>query len=128
MPAKSQAQRAYLNAHFGHGWVKEHGFDNKGKLPAHVRKGKAVKEKMLGEVSERGGKADQEAGEGRRSESMARQGEVGGHLEKAMHHLSKAIKSHKASHKAHHRGGKGHKKRGHAKARGHSVPRGVGHY
>lgn len=38
MPAKSQAQRAYLNMHFGHAWVKEHGFDNKGKLPAHVGK------------------------------------------------------------------------------------------
>ena len=36
MPAKSQAQRAYLNAKFGHAWVKEHHFDNKGKLPAHV--------------------------------------------------------------------------------------------
>jgi hypothetical protein len=37
MPAKSQAQRGYLNAKFGHGWVVEHGFDNKGRLPAHVR-------------------------------------------------------------------------------------------
>lgn len=36
MPAKSQAQRAYLNAHFGHAWTKEHHFDNKGKLPGHV--------------------------------------------------------------------------------------------
>lgn len=35
-PAVSQAQRAYLNAHFGHAWVKRHHFDNKGKLPAHV--------------------------------------------------------------------------------------------
>lgn len=38
MPAKSQAQRAYLNSKFGHAWAKEHGFDNKGKLPAHVKK------------------------------------------------------------------------------------------
>lgn len=38
MPARSQAQRAYLNAKFGHAWVKAHHFDNKGKLPAHVRK------------------------------------------------------------------------------------------
>ena len=38
MPAKSQAQRAYLNAKFGHAWVKEHHFDNKGKLPKHVGK------------------------------------------------------------------------------------------
>lgn len=40
MPAKSQAQRAYLNAKFGHAWVKEHGFDNRGKLPGHVKKAK----------------------------------------------------------------------------------------
>jgi hypothetical protein len=38
MPAKSQAQRGFLNAEFGHAWVKQHGFDNKGKLPAHVVK------------------------------------------------------------------------------------------
>lgn len=38
MPAKSQAQRAYLNKKFGHDWVKRHGFDNKGKLPGHVGK------------------------------------------------------------------------------------------
>jgi hypothetical protein len=38
MPAKSQAQRAYLNMKFGHAWVKDHGFDNKGKLPQHVAK------------------------------------------------------------------------------------------
>jgi hypothetical protein len=36
MPAKSQAQRAYLNQKFGHAWVKRHHFDNSGKLPAHV--------------------------------------------------------------------------------------------
>ncbi len=43
MPAKSQAQRKFLNATKGHAWVKRHGFDNKGKLPARVkgkRKGK----------------------------------------------------------------------------------------
>jgi hypothetical protein len=38
MPAKSQAQREYLNAHFGHAWVKKHHFDNKGKLPQRVSK------------------------------------------------------------------------------------------
>ncbi len=38
MPAKSQAQRAYLNKKFGHDWVRAHGFDNKGKLPGHVKK------------------------------------------------------------------------------------------
>jgi len=36
MPAKSQAQRALLNARFGHQWVKAHGFDNKGKLPKYA--------------------------------------------------------------------------------------------
>lgn len=38
MPARSQAQRAFLNARFGHDWVKEHHFDNEGKLPEHVEK------------------------------------------------------------------------------------------
>lgn len=37
MPAKSQAQRAFLNQKFGHQWVKLHHFDNPGKLPAHVK-------------------------------------------------------------------------------------------
>lgn len=40
MPAKSQAQRAFLYATKGRAWVKRHHFDNKGKLPAHVRKPK----------------------------------------------------------------------------------------
>ncbi len=44
MPAKSQAQRALLNARFGHEWVKKHHFDTKGKLPARV-KGKRKKGK-----------------------------------------------------------------------------------
>jgi len=44
MPAKSQAQRAYLNMKFGHDWVVRHHFNNKGKLPAHVGK-KAKKSK-----------------------------------------------------------------------------------
>lgn len=51
MPAKSQAQRAYLNAKFGHAWVKAHHFDNKGKLPAHVKKrhrGKPVMGRLKG--------------------------------------------------------------------------------
>lgn len=38
MPAVSQAQREYLNARFGHAWVVKHGFDNKGRLPMHVKK------------------------------------------------------------------------------------------
>ncbi len=40
MPAKSQAQRAFLYATKGAAWVKAHGFDTKGKLPAHVAKKK----------------------------------------------------------------------------------------
>ncbi len=54
MPAKSQAQRELLNAKFGHAWVKRHHFDNKGKLPAHVKKGKkrmAKKHKHTGPVT-----------------------------------------------------------------------------
>lgn len=43
MPAVSQAQRAYLYAHFGADWVKAHHFDNPGKLPAHKRKKKLRK-------------------------------------------------------------------------------------
>ncbi len=38
MPAKSEAQRHYLYATFGSAWVHRHGYANKGKLPAHVRK------------------------------------------------------------------------------------------
>jgi hypothetical protein len=43
MPARSQAQRAYLHSKFGAGWVKRHHYDNKGKLPqraARSTKGK----------------------------------------------------------------------------------------
>jgi hypothetical protein len=36
MPARSQAQRAYLYERFGAAWVKLHHFDNPGKLPGHV--------------------------------------------------------------------------------------------
>jgi len=39
MPARSEAQRRYLNMRFGHDWVKKHGYDNKGKLPKHARSG-----------------------------------------------------------------------------------------
>ncbi len=46
MPAKSQKQRALLNKKFGHAWVKEHHFDNKGKLPKYVKpKGKKTVKK-----------------------------------------------------------------------------------
>ena len=37
MPAKSQAQRAYLYQQFGKQWVQKHHFDNPGKLPEHVK-------------------------------------------------------------------------------------------
>lgn len=37
MPAQSEAERRYLNAKFGHAWVKRHHFDNTGPLPAHVK-------------------------------------------------------------------------------------------
>jgi len=46
MPAKSEAQRRLLNAKFGHQWVKRHGFDNRGKLPARVGAKKGRKKKM----------------------------------------------------------------------------------
>lgn len=36
MPAKSEAQRKFLFAKFGEAWVREHHFDNKGKLPEHA--------------------------------------------------------------------------------------------
>jgi hypothetical protein len=37
MPAVSQAQRRFLNARFGHAWVRQHHFDNKGRLPAYAK-------------------------------------------------------------------------------------------
>lgn len=37
MPAMSEAQRRYLNARFGHAWVKRHHFDNAGPLPKRVK-------------------------------------------------------------------------------------------
>ncbi len=46
MPAKSQAQRALLNARFGHAWVKKHHFDNPGKLPEHVKDKPSAGQKM----------------------------------------------------------------------------------
>ncbi len=48
MPAKSEAQRRLLNSKFGHAWVKKHGFDNKGKLPARVAKKKPAKRRKKG--------------------------------------------------------------------------------
>lgn len=40
MPARSEAQRRYLYAHFGSAWVHKHHFANKGKLPKRVSRGK----------------------------------------------------------------------------------------
>lgn len=37
MPAKSQSQRAYIYATKGKAFAKAHHFDNKGKLPVHVK-------------------------------------------------------------------------------------------
>lgn len=49
MPAKSEAQRRYLNMKFGHAWVKRHHFDNKGPLPEHVKaRAKAALKKVMG--------------------------------------------------------------------------------
>lgn len=45
MPAKSQAQRGYLASKFGVDWMKKHHFDNKGKLPKHVKSGKPKRKK-----------------------------------------------------------------------------------
>jgi hypothetical protein len=44
-PPRVRKQRAYASTprKFGHAWVKEHHFDNKGKLPTRAKKGKAVK-------------------------------------------------------------------------------------
>jgi len=37
MPVKSKAQSRFLNAHFGHDWVKRHHFDQKtGGLPEWI--------------------------------------------------------------------------------------------
>ena len=52
MPAKSQAQREYLNAKFGHAWVVKHGFDNEGKLPEHAKK-RGYKSKEHHDIAQR---------------------------------------------------------------------------
>jgi hypothetical protein len=38
MPARSEAERRYLNVKFGHAWVKAHHFDNPGKLPRRAKR------------------------------------------------------------------------------------------
>jgi hypothetical protein len=52
MPAKSQAQREYLNMKFGHAWVIRHGFDNEGKLPEHAAK-RGYKSKQHHDIAQR---------------------------------------------------------------------------
>jgi hypothetical protein len=47
VPARSEAQRRFLNARFGHAWVKRHGFDTKGKLPEHVHKRKRRRDHLI---------------------------------------------------------------------------------
>lgn len=42
MPARSEAQRAYLARKFGAGWMRAHHFDNKGKLPKRAGKDKRM--------------------------------------------------------------------------------------
>lgn len=54
MPAKSEAQRRYLNMKFGHAWVKAHHFDNKGDLPEHAGKKKLAKKMMKRKKKHRG--------------------------------------------------------------------------
>ena len=55
VPARSEAQRALLNARFGHAWVKRHGFANKGPLPKYVRKPKKHRPTPVTETLSRGG-------------------------------------------------------------------------
>ncbi len=60
MPARSEAQRRYLNAKFGHEWVKRHDFDNKGRLPKRSKRpqkrGKGSDREALMEAFRRRGK------------------------------------------------------------------------
>ena len=53
MPAVSQAQRALLNAKFGHAWVKRHHFDNPGKLPEHASESEKTKAEMLRRLADK---------------------------------------------------------------------------
>jgi hypothetical protein len=54
MPAKSEKQRKFLNWKFGHKWVKNHHFDNPGKLPKKVKKEEALTARaMFGRLQER---------------------------------------------------------------------------
>lgn len=46
MPAVSQAQRGYLAHKFGPEWMREHHFDNPGKLPKRVKAVKNAKKNL----------------------------------------------------------------------------------
>jgi hypothetical protein len=52
MPARSQAQRGYLAVHKGLAWMREHGFANKGELPARAPKHKGPK-RTRGQITAR---------------------------------------------------------------------------
>jgi hypothetical protein len=45
MPAKSQAQRAFIYQKFGKAFAEKHHFDNPGKLPKHAASPKASQHK-----------------------------------------------------------------------------------
>lgn len=47
MPARSQAQRAYLARKFGSGWMHAHHFDNRGKLPKRAGKDKRMAKRSV---------------------------------------------------------------------------------
>lgn len=58
MPAVSQAQRAYLAAHFGPEWLRAHHFNNPGPLPAHAHQETPVSSilsSILGQAAPAGG-------------------------------------------------------------------------
>lgn len=91
MPAKSQAQRALLNAKFGHDWVKKHHYDNKGKLPEHVAKGKTMHKK-----EHKGHKAH-----GHKAHGHKAQHEMAGHLDSIAGKDAHAHATHHAENKKH---------------------------
>lgn len=67
MPAKSQAQRAYIYATKGKKWAKAHGFDNPGKLPARVKRKGKLKVKKKAKAKPRKRKKAKKKGRPRRS-------------------------------------------------------------
>lgn len=67
MPAKSEAQRRLLNARFGHAWVKAHGFDNRGKLPARVGRKRKKKGKAMPKVGKKPTRGKRRSGKKRKA-------------------------------------------------------------